>query len=190
MFHDCSLIDQFSYFDDDSHLNQLALRFVIVDKIVYQTRIWICCLICVHTHAPLFQYGLSIMQVQPLDVGQASRTGGVNPADITALLIHLEVQRRQQSKHRASQQPVRILTHQWSSCKTVSLYIPHIPIEACHIHCTIHCHLQHVVASNTLLSTTCMHRCSLLYTASLSDTVRRPKLNFLIVQIIDKSNRK
>lgn len=53
-----------------------------------------------------------LSKVQPLDVGQASRTGGVNPADITALLIHLEVQRRQQSKHSASQQPVRILTHQ------------------------------------------------------------------------------
>lgn len=37
------------------------------------------------------------VQVQPIDIGQASRTGGVNPADITALLIHLEIQQRQQS---------------------------------------------------------------------------------------------
>jgi hypothetical protein len=33
-------------------------------------------------------------QVQPRDVGQASRIGGVNPADISNLLIHLEVLRR------------------------------------------------------------------------------------------------
>lgn len=39
----------------------------------------------------------NMAQVQPMDIGQASRTGGVNPADITALLIHLEIQRRQQS---------------------------------------------------------------------------------------------
>ena len=33
-------------------------------------------------------------QIQPRDVGQACRIGGVNPADIDSLLIHLEVQRR------------------------------------------------------------------------------------------------
>jgi hypothetical protein len=36
------------------------------------------------------------MQVQPRDVGQARRIGGVNPADIDSLLIYLEVQRKQQ----------------------------------------------------------------------------------------------
>ena len=36
-------------------------------------------------------------QVQPRDVGQASRIGGVNPADISNLLIHLEVLRRRSS---------------------------------------------------------------------------------------------
>lgn len=35
------------------------------------------------------------MQIQPRDVGQARRIGGVNPADIDSLLIYLEVQRRQ-----------------------------------------------------------------------------------------------
>lgn len=32
--------------------------------------------------------------MQPKDVGQAGRIGGVNPADISNLLIHLEVIRR------------------------------------------------------------------------------------------------
>lgn len=33
--------------------------------------------------------------VKPLTVGQATRIGGVNPADINALLVHLEIQERQ-----------------------------------------------------------------------------------------------
>ncbi|MBX2863211.1 MAG: tRNA uridine-5-carboxymethylaminomethyl(34) synthesis enzyme MnmG [Leptolyngbyaceae cyanobacterium MAG.088] len=36
-----------------------------------------------------------LMSVQPLTVGQATRIGGVNPADINALLVHLEIKDRQ-----------------------------------------------------------------------------------------------
>ncbi|MBF2025361.1 MAG: tRNA uridine-5-carboxymethylaminomethyl(34) synthesis enzyme MnmG [Oscillatoriales cyanobacterium C42_A2020_001] len=39
-----------------------------------------------------------LAKVRPLTVGQASRIGGVNPADINALLIYLEVQARQSSE--------------------------------------------------------------------------------------------
>lgn len=39
-----------------------------------------------------------MVQIRPHNIGQASRVGGVNPADITALLIYLEVQRRQKDK--------------------------------------------------------------------------------------------
>ncbi|MDA0267200.1 MAG: tRNA uridine-5-carboxymethylaminomethyl(34) synthesis enzyme MnmG [Cyanobacteria bacterium] len=38
-----------------------------------------------------------LAQVQPLTIGQASRVGGVNPADINALLVHLEIQTRREA---------------------------------------------------------------------------------------------
>ncbi len=34
-----------------------------------------------------------LTKIQPLTIGQASRIGGVNPADINALLVHLEISR-------------------------------------------------------------------------------------------------
>lgn len=36
-------------------------------------------------------------QVKPLTIGQASRIGGVNPADVNALLVYLELRSRQQA---------------------------------------------------------------------------------------------
>ena len=35
-----------------------------------------------------------LTKIRPRDIGQASRIGGVNPADINALLVHLEVAKR------------------------------------------------------------------------------------------------
>ncbi len=41
--------------------------------------------------------------IRPLTLGQAARIGGVNPADINALLVYLEVQRHRASQEKASQ---------------------------------------------------------------------------------------
>lgn len=37
-----------------------------------------------------------LTKIQPTDLGQASRIGGVNPADIQSLIVYMEVQRRRQ----------------------------------------------------------------------------------------------
>ncbi|MEO1593197.1 MAG: tRNA uridine-5-carboxymethylaminomethyl(34) synthesis enzyme MnmG, partial [Cyanobacteria bacterium J06632_22] len=37
-----------------------------------------------------------LTSIRPLTIGQATRIGGVNPADINALLVHLEVRSRKQ----------------------------------------------------------------------------------------------
>jgi len=36
-----------------------------------------------------------VCRIRPRDIGQASRIGGVNPSDISNLLVHLETRRRQ-----------------------------------------------------------------------------------------------
>lgn len=44
-------------------------------------------------------------QIKPLTIGQASRIGGVNPADVNALLVYLEIQSRSQGPALAAAQP-------------------------------------------------------------------------------------
>ncbi|HIK46162.1 MAG TPA: tRNA uridine-5-carboxymethylaminomethyl(34) synthesis enzyme MnmG [Leptolyngbyaceae cyanobacterium M65_K2018_010] len=39
-----------------------------------------------------------LAQIRPLTIGQASRIGGVNPADVNALLVYLEIQSRREAE--------------------------------------------------------------------------------------------
>jgi tRNA uridine 5-carboxymethylaminomethyl modification enzyme len=39
-----------------------------------------------------------LKEVLPASIGQASRISGVNPADITVILLHLEKQRRKRAE--------------------------------------------------------------------------------------------
>jgi tRNA uridine 5-carboxymethylaminomethyl modification enzyme len=41
-----------------------------------------------------------LQKIRPGTIGQASRLGGVDPADVSSLMVHLEVRRRQAAKER------------------------------------------------------------------------------------------
>lgn len=50
-----------------------------------------------------------MLQVRPRTIGQASRVGGVSPADVTALLIILESNRRRAHEERKHQMLTSIM---------------------------------------------------------------------------------
>jgi tRNA uridine 5-carboxymethylaminomethyl modification enzyme len=49
-----------------------------------------------------------LSKIQPLTIGQASRLGGVNPSDINALLIYLEIQYRYDRQNEKQNHPVNV----------------------------------------------------------------------------------
>lgn len=69
----------------------------------------------------LILVGFKCLQVRPQTIGQASRVGGVSPADITALLIILETNRRKAQEQRRQQMEASVMTD-------VDQHVPEVPL--------------------------------------------------------------